>query len=902
MTPHDPSTIGTEEPRIEAQLPCPTARDIRAAAGVHRLFEAQAARSPDAVAVEFRCETWTYRELNDLANSLAARLRSLGVQRETVVGVHVQRSPRMIAALLAVLKAGGAYLPLDPSYPETRLSFMLEDSQAAVLVVDDVLPAGLSQFAGRILQVDSVRPEESCPPSASAAVRSTDLAYIIYTSGSTGKPKGVLVEHGSMLNFLAAMHAEPGLAETDAVLMHSSLSFDIHVFDVFQPLIAGARTILVPQESVAHGPALRKLLVGRGATVMQGTPMTWRLLLEAGWSPEERLRVAMCGGEPMPRKLADELLERGDQVWNCYGPTEATVISAQHRVGPGSGNVPIGRAIDNTLLYVLDEQARPVPPGVAGELYIGGQGLARGYQNLPELTAQRFVADPFAKAAAARLYRSGDLVRLLPGGELDYLGRIDRQVKIRGYRIEPGEIESVLEEHPGVRAAVVEARDDRAGNKQLVAYYVPANSSGPAPAELVAALHTRLPAHMIPSAYVLLDELPLTPSGKIDRQALPAPQRRSDPSRLPCEPANDTESRLRRIWEEVLETAPVGVEDTFHELGGDSLASMRMLLSIEQEFGRSFFTSVLPETTVRSLARLLETASPATANSSLVLLRSGAGRPLFFHPGLGGIPMDLLEIGPHFQPGRAIYTLRAPGLEDDGPPLESVEKLAAHYLRHVREVQPHGPYLLAGWSFGASVAFEMARQLQSQGERVDYLGLVDEFAPRAYQGERLGFRDTAAVARKVAVWLLKQAVQRIKHMGVNGTLAQPDPSQWYKAIPQRRTGKRSPDPISRYLTSDELPVSLERVLEAHLKAAEAYEPGMFAGRAFVYRTEECARFKPDKADRGWQKYIAGEVVVRRVPGIHINVHKDPYAAVLAARMDEDMQAAERCTAACPDAT
>ncbi|HWA97060.1 MAG TPA: amino acid adenylation domain-containing protein [Pirellulales bacterium] len=871
------------------------APQLESVAAVHVWFEDQVQRAPDAVAVEFDGARWTYRQLNAIANRLAHRLIAMGVGPETLVGIHLQRSAEMVAALLAVFKAGGAYLPLDPGYPAARLAFMLEDSKAPVVIGNDTALDSLDGYHGKLVTFAGLDDYPADNPNLDHAP--SDLAYVIYTSGSTGKPKGVQIEQGSMLNFLASMVKEPGLTPRDTLAAVTSLSFDIHVLELFLPLIVGACVVVVPREIAIDGIRLRNLLARSKATVMQATPATWRLLLTSGWTRSEKLGKALCGGEAMPPKLADELLARCDEVWNMYGPTETTVWATVHRLRSSVGAIPIGHAIDHTTVYILDEHHQPVTGDQPGELYIGGRQVGRGYLNRPELTAERFVRDPFDATGDARMYRTGDLVRRLPGGALDCLGRLDHQVKIRGYRIEQGEIEAALAAHPQIRTAVVHARDDGSGEKQLIAYIVPSVRPGPTPHALIAMLADRLPAYMIPAAFVTLEELPLTPNGKVDRNALPAPHSRPALKNAAELPANPVEVRLHKLWEEVLDVRPIGVEDSFLELGGNSLQCMRLLLSIEREFGRSLFaTALAPSTTIRDLAQLLDRQADASPQTSLISLHGGAKPALYVVPGIGGIPMDLFEFAPHFDGDRALSTFRAPGLEDSRQPLETVEQLAAHYLYDLRAEQPTGPYLLAGWSFGALVAFEMACQLDRAGEQVAYLGLIDEFAPRTYD-RPISLREMLIIGRRLVTRRFKP-----QHPAAAvGDLAQPVEAAnaqelpwWRRAWERVRQRLGYPpsaafDPLAAFA---HLPEGLQVVVSAHLKAERAYRPRAYHGAVVVYRTHEQRNgLRPDPEDRGWQHYVAGQVTVRRVPGNHFTILKNPNATPLAQVIQADLKQA-----------
>ncbi|MGA5820365.1 amino acid adenylation domain-containing protein [Kitasatospora sp. NPDC094028] len=607
-----------EEQRLRTAWQRPR-RDWPAPLAAHRRFEEQARRTPDAPAVQAADGTLGYRELDLRANRLAHHLRELGVGRETLVGICLERSTELVVAMLAVLKAGAAYVPLDPGFPPERLAFVIEDSGLPVLLTQHGLPGDLPAVAATTVRLDELRWESDAartePPGG--AVDPGDLAYVLYTSGSTGRPKGVQIPHRALGNFLHSMQERPGLTAEDTLLAVTTLSFDISVLEILLPLVTGARVVLAEREVAADGKRLADALDSCGATVMQATPATWRMLLDAGWTPRAGLR-ALVGGEALPPELARRLRAGGMPVWNMYGPTETTVWSSAALVGDGP--VTIGEPIANTDLHVLDDAGALVPLGVPGELCIGGDGLARGYLGRPELTEQRFVPHPFPAAAGDRLYRTGDLVRRRPGGEIEFLGRLDNQVKLRGFRIELGEIESVLTGVPQVRQAVVVIREDTAGDQRLVAYLCGEETAAgrgepEREAALRAALRERLPAYMVPSAFVFLDALPLTPNGKIDRRALPAPEGGRAALRAPyVAPRTEAERTLCELFAQVLQVTEVGVEDDFFDLGGHSLLATRLIARIREALGT--------ELQVRALFH-----HPTPAGLAGRLAAGGAARP-----------------------------------------------------------------------------------------------------------------------------------------------------------------------------------------------------------------------------------------------------------------------------------
>jgi amino acid adenylation domain-containing protein len=583
--------------------------------GVHELIEAEAARTPEREAMRAGAVSLTYGQLVERANRLAHHLIRLGVGPETLVGVALDRSADLVVALLAVWKAGGAYVPMDPSYPSERLAFMMTDAGLGALITETAVLEHLPAPPCPVVVLDrdgaAIAAESAVAPLGSPDPHRA--AYVIYTSGSTGKPKGVVVEHRSVVNFLTAMREQPGMTSADTLLSVTTLSFDIAGLELYLPLVSGARVVVVSRATAGDGLELAKAMRETGTTIMQATPATWRLLFESGWRDGTGLKL-LCGGEALPRALADQLLATGAEVWNLYGPTETTIWSTIHRVEPGQGPVPIGRPIANTTAYILDGRRQLVPVGVPGELYLGGAGLARGYHGRPELTGERFVPDPFESKPNARLYRTGDRARYRPDGTIEYLGRSDHQVKLRGFRIELGEIEAALAVHEEIRQAVVELREEVAGDQRLVAYFVPKTPPGPTVATLRDWLSGRLPAFMVPSAFVSLAALPLTPNGKIDRRALPASGRGVEPAIGFASPRSGVEEAVAGIWRDVLRIDRVGIHDNFFDLGGHSLLVVQLQSRLRERFEREFtLMELFRRPTVSAIAESLSQFKPGAS-------------------------------------------------------------------------------------------------------------------------------------------------------------------------------------------------------------------------------------------------------------------------------------------------
>ncbi len=582
---------------------------------IHELFEEQVERTPEAIALEFEGIEITYRDLNQRANQLAHYLVSLGIGAEKLVGICVERSIEMVVGLLAILKAGGAYVPLDPTYPKERLRFMLEDTQLTVLLTQEILIEDrgwrpvLSTVEGmedsdprsstgvhlssilyprlKIVQLDRDLPmiEKQSRENPRPHIDSHNLAYVIYTSGSTGQPKGVQIEHGSVVNCLCAIGREINLSRRDAWLAVTTISFDIAGLELYLPLITGARMVLASTGESGDSTQLLARLKSSQATIMQATPSLWKLVLESGWKDNNEFKV-LCGGEALSRRLADQLSDQSHSVWNLYGPTESTIWSTMAKIEATEKPISIGRAISNTRIYILDARLQPVPIGIPGDLYIGGDGLARGYLNRPELTVERFVADPFNDNHNSHLYRTGDRAKYLADGTIEFLGRYDHQVKIRGHRIELGEIETILNRQPTVEASVIVARDrGSSGENELVGYVVCAQETSLSLSELRRFLQENLPDYMVPSLFVLLDALPLTLNGKIDRNALPPSDgERPNLDQGFVEPRTEIEELIAQIWREILKLDQIGVHDNFFELGGHSLLATRVVARLRRSF------------------------------------------------------------------------------------------------------------------------------------------------------------------------------------------------------------------------------------------------------------------------------------------------------------------------------
>jgi amino acid adenylation domain-containing protein len=570
-------------------------------------------RAPDSVAVAFDDETLTYRELNERAELVAAKLRALGVGPDVRVGICVERSLEMMVGLLGILKAGGCYVPLDPTYPKERLAFMLEDSEAGVLMTQERLQNVFDSKVPRVF-LDGGREGKNsgAGPAPGLSSRSNDLAYVIYTSGSTGKPKGVMVTHRNAVNFFTAMDRVLGM-QSGVWLAVTSISFDISVLELFWTLTRGFKVVIHSDAERKRGLSIPEEITRHNVTHLQCTPSlaTGLVLAPEALEGLKSLKTLLLGGEALPASLAEQIRrEFKGELLNMYGPTETTIWSAVHRVTETGSQIPIGRPIANTEIFIVDRQLQFTPVGVPGELLIGGEGVARGYLNRAELTAEKFINHPFSKDARARLYRTGDLARFRTDGTIEFLGRLDHQVKLRGHRIELGEIESVIRSHENVRECVVVIREMAPGDQRLLAYIVPARANGALANELRHHLEAKLPSYMMPNDFVTLEKLPLTPNGKIDRKALPAPDKtRADSQASFVEPRSEMEREIAKLWQELLHVEQVGLNDNFFDLGGHSLLVVQMQAKLREAFGVQLpIVRLFQHPTVSALARSLGNA------------------------------------------------------------------------------------------------------------------------------------------------------------------------------------------------------------------------------------------------------------------------------------------------------
>ena len=893
LTPAERHRLLVEWNQTEADYP----RDLC----VHELFERQVEQTPDAIAVVFDERHLTYRELNSRSNQLAHYLRKLGVGPEVLVGLCVDRSLEMIVGLFGIFKAGAAYAPIDPGYPAQRIAFIVNDANAPVVLTQRNLIQTLSPLeTTKIICLDS--PEWTTSVGNAGNLKriatNANLAYVIYTSGSTGKPKGVMISHRAIVNVMSWIQSAFPLDERDCVLQHMSISFDPSLLEILAPLFVGGRLVLARPGGHQDPAYLVQTIVQRRVTVLHVVPSTLSILLETpGFHACHSLRHVFCGGDALTEDSTRRFFEVLNAELHCvYGPTEVAITSLYYSIPRDHVDeiIPIGRPVANTRAYVLDSHRQLVPIGVPGELYLGGVQLSRGYYNQPELTRERFIADPFNEASGAQLYKTGDLVRRLPDGNIQFLGRIDHQVKIRGHRIELGEIESAMRSHPAMQESVAAVWEAAPNDKRLVAYVRPASSSLALVSELRSFLKEQLPTYMVPSAFVFLDAFPVTPNGKLDRKALPPPDARSSKSEeleLYVPPCTPTEEVLAGIWCELLKVDQVGVHDNFFDLGGHSLMIIRLINRINQAFN---VTLSVPELfhnpTVQKLARLIiAQQSMRKRQPNVVQFQRGKAEPPVYFIYAGPDEFRLAESigGRHPTFGIEVpwpLAWRDAVANNQTSAFPSMEQLVAPYVAALSSHIRFSSCVLAGHSFAGLMAFEAAHQFQRQGGRVEMVILFDTWAkdPTAREAAWHKWRQDWKQARKGTVdrstftidWILRNSYLEARWM-------------LRKARMSFRSLLPKPSGFALTTTLDErglTPFGLER---SYKKILESYRPRRLDGRGILFRSELRSKSYSCAFDDslGWKNLFAGDLEIISVPGDHNSMFRHHHRA-LAQKMNE----------------
>ncbi|MFN6559109.1 MAG: non-ribosomal peptide synthetase [Nostoc sp. ChiSLP01] len=857
-----------------------TRADYPQDASLHQLFEQQVQLTPDSLALVHQSEELTYRQLNHRVNQLAYYLQKQGVTKETLVALCLERTIDMVVGILAILKAGGAYIPLDPSYPVERLNFMLSDSQASVLISQQEILEKLSLSSAKTVCLD-IHKNEITQESSENPINissSDNLAYVIYTSGTTGTPKGVLGTHRGTVNGLHWLWKTYPFTQGEVCCQKTAISFVDSVWEIFAPLLRGIPTVIIKNETLLDPQLFIEALAHHKVTRIILVPSLLRLLLD-NYShlikKLSELKLWITSGEALSVKLAQtfqELIPFAKLI-NLYGSSEVSANATYYDTSllpEQASSVFIGRPIDNTQVYVLNRNLQPTPLGVVGELYVGGDGLARGYLHRLELTQERFIDNPFI--TGTKLYKTGDLVRYLKDGNLEYFGRYDEQVKIRGFRVELGEIATILAQHPNVQECVVIASDDAQENQRLIAYIV--TDKQDIAVQILPDLEQKLPNYMLPSSFVVLDALPLTPNGKVDKLSLTTDEViRPNITQSFLAPRNFTELSLVKLWENLLNTNPIGVKDNFFDLGGHSFLAVRLMAQIQDKFGHNLTLSTLFENpTIEKLAIIVSQPSRHSSNSPLVTINSSGDKiPFFCMHGAGGGINNYSKLSRRLGEDYPFYALEHT-LEQDLPEIISVEETATRYLKEIRQVQPNGPYFLGGHCYGGVIAFEMAQQLQRQGQTVGLLVLIDTIQS-----------ETRIESTKDddAKFLLRMA-ESIK---TNNNIDFSIPFEELRGLPLNEQFHLINKKANFIFSDTEVEDFLHyyKLFRAHVQAMRDYVPQVYPQSITLFRAKEeiihdfdNPEWSTDDPLLGWGKYSSQPIQVIEVPGDHFSIFVEPH--------------------------
>ncbi|MGV3772896.1 MAG: non-ribosomal peptide synthetase [Verrucomicrobiales bacterium] len=886
--------LASEERKTILETWNATARDYPRNESIHQLFEAQVAKSPEAIAVVYGERSMTYRDLNARANQLAHRLQKMRVGYQSYVGLFMERSPEMLVGMLGILKAGGAYVPLDSNYPKERLAFMVEDAQLPVIITQESLAEFLPASNATLLRLDTEWESISAESRhvLTTPVTSDDLAYVIYTSGSTGQPKGVAVPHRGVIRLVVNTdYVELGPA--DRIAQASNASFDAATFEIWGALLNGAKLVGISKDTALSPAEFARELKEQSISTLFLTTALFNQLAHEVPGVFQSVKQLLFGGEAVDPKWVRAVLEYQPprRLLHVYGPTENTTFSTWHlvkEVAEGAQTIPIGKPIANSSAYILDKNLNPVPAGVPGEVYTGGDGLARGYLHRPEVTAEKFVPNPFGPVGS-RLYKTGDLGKFTPNGEIEFVGRIDHQVKIRGFRIELGEIESALARHPNVSNAIVLVREDIPGEKRLVGYLTPKTKPAPATTELREYLNQSLPDYMVPTAFVAMESFPLTPNEKVDRKALPAPDlNRPDLAKNFLAPRDATEQQLARIWEQILGVQPIGIADNFFELGGHSLLAVRLFSQVEKVFGRKLpLATLFRAPTIEQFAQVLKEDHSGENNWHTIvdIQPKGSKPPFYWIHSLGGdggggffYYRKLSELLGESQPS---YGVRSPQ-----EPFSKIEDMAAFYVKEIKAFQPEGPYYLGGFCFGGNVAFEIAQQLTAQGDKVGRLILLESSPANIdpknlkrssnafdrFENLMVNVKDFVSQSPEQQVAALKQKGKKLKNR-LKSKLGVHDENSGQEIA------------LKDMIDMTNYPKDYVKYAETHWQALTHYQPHQYPGYIHLFRAKKQS-VSHFSHTLGWDSLVDDRLSVTVIPGNHDTMLQEPNVQILAAHLQE----------------
>ena len=858
-----------------------------------QLLQAHSDRNPESIAIEDATAKLTYQQLNSRVDRLASYLCQQGVKPDFLVGIYTERSVETATAILAVLKAGGAYVPLDPAYPQDRLAAIIAETKLRLILTQSHLAADITNPDLNLLLLDTqwtqvaIASEVTATPTTPA-----NLAYIMYTSGSTGKPQGVQITIEQVELYLQAVNEVVKIQPDDVYLLSASFSFSSSIRQLLLPLTQGAKVVVASKDRTTNLLSLLELIQTKNITVFDTVAPVWNYMLTSLAELEQtrkiqlinsQIRLLVFSGGLLTSQLLDRVrsqFQRSPQIVNIYGQTETIGVCA-YRVPDNfnrtEGYAPVGSAYPHNQLYILNDELERVATGATGELCVAVTSSARGYLNNPQLNDRKFIANPFGTNGQARLYKTGDLARYLPDGNLEIVGRQDFQVKVRGMRVEIEEIETVLMQHPDVRQAAVVGKDrysdGEAAGEQIIVAYIVANHSSINISELRSFLKTKLTDYAMPSAFEILAALPLTPNNKLDRKSLPAPSRGNSPV---VPPRDELELQLIQIWEKALGVQPIGIRDNFFDLGGHSLIALQLFAQIEQIWHKRLSWGILFESaTIAEIAEILRQAETEPTWSPLVLLKSGQTKPpLFCIHALGGTLFNYYDLVRKLGEDRPIYGLQSRGIDGKQQPFDRVEDMAGYFIRSIQTIQPQGPYFLIGYSFGGILAFEIARQLAELGERVDFLGLVDIRSPTVS-------KDTMSVKKwlnfhfnKIKKLHLKEQVEYfMDKIGSRMSIKTKGDAEGYKEMMARKLS-----------TFEMFKPELLNILEANLQAGKSYLPSVYLGRATLFWCEYQSLYIDRYPDLGWGEFVTGGVETVYIPGEHLSLLAEPHVQVLAEKL------------------
>lgn len=856
-----------------------------------KLIEKTARQFPDKTAAIYREESLSYRELIGISNQFANYLLASGIKQGDIIGLAVECSIEMLVCMIGLLRAGAVYVPLDPKYPQDRIEYMLDHSEAKMLIITSV-NKGRFKTAASERTIEDIWPElnKFSTTISDDDVFDSGLAYVLYTSGSTGKPKGVEITHANLINLLTSVQSKPGITPDDRLLAITTISFDIAGLELFLPLITGAELVISDLETARDGRLLLDILEEKNITIMQATPSTWRMMLDSGWEKKYPIKI-FCGGEPLPPHLANQLLDKASELWNMYGPTETTIYSIIKQIHKDDKVITIGFPINNTQVYLFNENEVLVPDGEPGEIYIGGAGVSAGYLNQPHLTDERFVKDPFSKVPGAKLYRTGDLGKYIDNKDIEYLGRIDQQVKIRGHRIELGEIENVLSQHPMVKQSVVLAREDYADDKRLAAYII---LNAPIAVEVYQnvldvpksltesfkeILKQNLPEYMIPNDYVVLEAFPLTPNHKIDKKQLPKPIQKSAPLHISQLPKNENERIVSTIFSRALGLRNISIHDDFFDLGGNSLSAVKIMAAIEKETGKRLpLAALFDNTTIEKMARRINSNKVERWQALVPIKTTGSKLPVYLIHG-GGLNIILFKaISEDLDPDQPVYGFQALGLNKPTAIPETIEEIATIYVTELLMTNPTGPYQLVGYSLGGFIAWEMAKQLKAVGKEIKFLAILDTYAGNADQFYKPAHRFASKLTRqflKIPFLIKSFALYPKETLAYQSTV-----------FMSRIDGIENEISDVAFFTPYE-----KEIYKTYKNAQKNYRIRPAELQVHVFRVFKRLYFLDDLVKLGWGRFAKSGVTVNVIPGDHKTFLYPPndraFAKILQAELDKN---------------